>query len=529
MPVPNVLNLMRPTTCRRLILPCPSPLGSTNPSPAGDDACVPCRQPLNGPREHLVQSTLIILMLGLMLHDQFGPAAIGLSSPWSVLAMMPGLPLMMISGYALACRITLNALNRGDGPSAILRLERINQVYRLSILAHFMAMLWLGLMPLLRHGLGRFAQWPLVDELLMLAIPLAMILAGWWCYYPIDQRLRQASLMSRLDSGLPIHAIWTRSEYLLSQIRHQWALLGVPLLAITGWREISLRLVDPPLQSWLMLIGSAAVFLLTPWAMRYLWDTYPLPVGPLRQDMQALCRIHAIKVRQLLLWQTHGAVANAAVMGLIRPVRFILLSDALLESLERPEVQAVMAHELAHVKKHHMIGLLMAAIGGLELVHALLSLILWLVLSIVSAIGWTPAWLSDDNREIALLLLSLGGWGVLFGWVSRRFERQADTFAVQHLARMTACDDPASMPRATIDETAAMTMVQALNQVALANNISIHKRSWRHGSIAWRQQYLQSLIGRPIGSPAIDRQVRWIGRLSCLGLLLVIVRELGWV
>lgn len=501
-----------------------------------------------GQRSGRLQGTLILLLMSLMLHDQFAPAAIGLSSPWSVLAMVPGIPLAMVAGYALACRSALSALNHGRGPAAIGRLERISRIYRLAILLHFAAMLWLGLLTLLRHGLGRFGQWPLWTELVFLAIPLTLILAGWWCDYPIDQRLRQATLLSRLDAGLPIHAIWTRGEYLTYQVRMQWGLFGIPLLAITCWRHVSEGL-SPMLATWwnplsqqathgwLLFFGSVGVYFLTPWAMRYWWETRPLPPGELRSDLLGLCRMHAVKVQQLLLWQTHGSLANAAVMGLARPVRFILMTDSLLQTLKKKEVHAVMAHELAHVRKHHLVGLLIALIASLETAAIGVTLLLESLVWLVDRFGLTerlPHWLrsadaSSQAQEMGVLLWSLAMTAGIFGWISRRFERQADTFAVQHLARMKACDHPPTLSQATIDPESAMTMVRALDQVAAANRVSIHKRSWRHGSIAWRQDYLRTLIGQPIDSLGIDRQVAWIGRLSLLGLALAIANELGWL
>ena len=39
---------------------------------------------------------------------------------------------------------------------------------------------------------------------------------------------------------------------------------------------------------------------------------------------------------------------------------------------------------------------------------------------------------------------------------------------------------------------------------------------WRHGSIAWRQAYLQTLIDQPVDNLAIDRQVRWIKLASAV-------------
>ena len=75
-------------------------------------------------------------------------------------------------------------------------------------------------------------------------------------------------------------------------------------------------------------------------------------MGEVRDRMIELCAsMHNVRVRELLLWHTSGRMINAAVTGLVRQVRFILLSDGLLDQVSNPRaIEAVMAHELAHVK-----------------------------------------------------------------------------------------------------------------------------------------------------------------------------------
>ncbi len=65
-------------------------------------------------------------------------------------------------------------------------------------------------------------------------------------------------------------------------------------------------------------------------------------------------------------------------------------------------------------------------------------------------------------------------------------------------------------------------MVGALQQVADLNYMSVTRRSWRHGSILWRQRYLQTLVGRPIDRLPIDRGVFWIKVAVIVGLILVV-------
>ena len=61
-----------------------------------------------------------------------------------------------------------------------------------------------------------------------------------------------------------------------------------------------------------------------------------------------------------------------------------------------------------------------------------------------------------------------------------------------------------------IDTESVHVMTEALRHVAELNHVDARKRSWRHGSILWRQNYLRSLVGLPADRLAIDRQVFWI-------------------
>jgi Zn-dependent protease with chaperone function len=218
-------------------------------------------------------------------------------------------------------------------------------------------------------------------------------------------------------------------------------------------------------------------------------------------------------MRELLVWNTNGSMINAAVMGLVAPLRYVLITDALIETMWQEQVRAVMAHEIGHVRRHHMpwlIGCLLASF-----------ILTWnLLVAAVRAVGgdsWANSpemadWLSL-GLNVAHVVLGL----LLFGWVCRRFERQADTFAVQHLSGMGAGGGGDAAP--LVSEEAGRSMRGALESIAMLNTIDRHRRSWRHGSIAWRQQYLKSIVGRPVDRLPIDRLMRCIKVATALVLL----------
>src|SRR5690606_15323987 len=147
--------------------------------------------------------------------------------------------------------------------------------------------------------------------------------------------------------------------------------------------------------------------------------------------------------------------------------------------------------------------LLATAVGTLGLfevaAHGLVSVVLQARPDRAPAPSLRTAGVSLDALAHPSVMYGIGmitavlGWVLIFGWVSRRLERQADTFAVQTLAAEHAEQAAAQAnqtPDATqpiiIDQASVQAMVTALQQVANLNHIAITRRSWRHGSIQWR-------------------------------------------
>lgn len=484
-----------------------------------------------------MQTLILAILLGLLLHEQF-PAADSAPMILPALLLWLAVPLLAGSLYALACLYTLRSLT---GPHALTRLritEYLGSLLRILVLLAGLAALNLGALSWLRRQLGNTIA---LDEGLFLAPTLLFIFMAWLAWYPIDRRLRQAGLLARIDAGQVVYPIWSLSQYLLNQFRHQVALFGLPLSLFLLWQEIVLRLSPTGSQTTnqdLFLLGSGglALFFATPWLVRHIWRTRPLPPGPLRQRLETLCRTYRVRVREILLWQTFGTLANAVVLGFIRPLRYILLSDALLEHLAPWHIEAVMAHELAHIRKHHIPWLMVWA-------AALIQLLLWLVPLLLQPLhllhetpqtataSTTPSPYAATTVDMLYLLIVAIAWAGLFGWVARRFERQADALAVTHIAQALSSPPtqnpapfahfPSSIQR--IDRQSILIVQQALQTIAQLNGISPRRPSWRHGSIAWRQQYLSTLAGLPVDQLPIHRQIRLlqIAGLLLLGLSLI--------
>jgi STE24 endopeptidase len=121
---------------------------------------------------------------------------------------------------------------------------------------------------------------------------------------------------------------------------------------------------------------------------------------------------------------------NAYVSGL-GPTRRLVLFDTLLEDAPRGELRGVVAHELGHRRFGHV-----AQGTGLAMLGAAAGvLVLWLVFEwdgLVSAAGATGM---GDPRAVPLVMLV--PWVLEIAalpfetWLSRRWERQADRFALE--------------------------------------------------------------------------------------------------
>jgi STE24 endopeptidase len=466
-----------------------------------------------------MQTFVLVLIVALVVHDSglwhesAGSAAASFSVHWSAASMLTLVLLpkaILLAIYALQARRTSTLLNTAQRERAMRRLDRLSSLVRSGTLALYMMDLfvldWLGFV---RSWVGDRV---LIDEVLTLLPSLTVAAGLWWLYEPVDRALRFGAITAHPR---------TRAGYVLSQARLHVALPLLPMLAVLGWSEGVRAFAAGPGGRWtglsgagvavLSLVGSMSVLLLSPLMLRHVWDTVELDSGELRDRLVAMCQLHRVRVRRVLKWRTGWNMANAGVMGVIAPVRYVLLTDALLETMPPRQIEAVMAHELAHVKRGHMIWLLVAALAELAAAEALWRWVMEFSIDTLRSEALLPAWADVPARQdVALAVLALSTWAMCFGWASRRFERQADTFAVQHLSRQIARAGGMDDQRTIITPDATDAMVNALQTVADLNGIPTNRRSWRHGSIAWRQKYLRSLVGQGVSSQRIDRIMPWI-------------------
>lgn len=229
-----------------------------------------------------------------------------------------------------------------------------------------------------------------------------------------------------------------------------------------------------------------------PWALTRVWSTQSMPAGPRRELLEAVARHARFRCRDLLLWRTGGSMANAAILGFSPRTRFVLFSDALLAQLGPRELAAVFGHEIGHARRRHV------------LVFAAWSASLFLLADLVGA-RWSPSWDPDgDWAWMPVLALVLGVWYVTFGYLSRRFELEAD------LEGVALTNDPAAM-------------AEALSRVGGVHGSQ--RGSWRHFSTSRRIAFLAACQADPEVGHALRRRLRGWGRVGLVLLAIVAALE----
>jgi STE24 endopeptidase len=226
---------------------------------------------------------------------------------------------------------------------------------------------------------------------------------------------------------------------------------------------------------------------------------------------------------------------NACVTGILPGFRYVLLTDALVDTLTPVETAAVFGHEIGHIAHRHLLYFGFFFIGSLGVLSLLTDLVTAVDAWIAQPAGLSPFLRGLMQPLVLLIILGLYFW-VVFGLLSRRFERQADVFG----SKVVSCDLPGCPPHFDLDadmlfepmrsKKVALCPVgirifaEALSTVARFNGMDRTNRSWRHGSISSRIAFLEGLQAQPEQERRFQRGVTWfrlgLGTVLTLAVLL---------
>ena len=244
-----------------------------------------------------------------------------------------------------------------------------------------------------------------------------------------------------------------------------------------------------------------------------------------------MCRRTHLRYRDILLWRTDNNMGNAAVMGLVPQVRYILLSDLLLETMTDEQVEAVFAHEVGHIVHRHMawyVVLIVILMLGMSLGETMLQ-------------PHLPRMPRHVNVDIVMNVAGFVIFWTVFGFLSRRFERQADVYAartIENSIRANSTVAKSVLPvvgDATVLEYesdcvgphGASVFASVLYRVAVVNNIPVRAGNFTHGSIAARMNYLKQIASDPQRTGKFDRIM--FGIYTAMIVALILCGSAAWI
>jgi STE24 endopeptidase len=286
-------------------------------------------------------------------------------------------------------------------------LDLLNGALRDALLPRFGAM---------AYQLALLAAFTLVGALIELPL-------DWYSTFRIEQRFG----FNRMTLGL-----WLAD---IAKGAAVGAVIGLPLAALILWIMGSSGGLW-----WLWAWGAWVAFnlvllVLYPTVIAPMFNKFePLPDEALKARVQALMQRCGFAAKGLFVMDgsRRSAHANAYFTGLGAAKRVVFF-DTLLKRLSPGEVEAVLAHELGHFKRRHVVKRMVAIFGFSLLGLALLG---WLAgrASFYVGLGVSPN-LAAPNDALALILFMLAlppftfFVSPLMAHVSRVHEFEADAYA----------------------------------------------------------------------------------------------------
>ena len=210
--------------------------------------------------------------------------------------------------------------------------------------------------------------------------------------------------------------------------------IGLPILALILWIMDSIGSLWW-LYAWAIIMGfSLLMSWLFPTVIAPLFNKFtPMEEGSLKSRIQSLLERCGFNSQGIFIMDgsRRSGHGNAYFTGLGNNKRIVFF-DTLINSLDEDELEAVLAHELGHFKRKHVIKMLIAS--------SIMTLISFAVLGWLITQDWFFSGLgvNTHSNAAALLLFTLVSpvftifMQPISAYFQRQFEFEADDFATEH-------------------------------------------------------------------------------------------------
>ena len=449
----------------------------------------------------LMQFLLILAVVGAISISENAPSEPVAAGGLRLAAALAGMALVATFAAGAAGITSLGLRLDGDQHRRWLRwFGRVRSVH---------TALWAAVTATILYGLGwtqmvRY-NWQLDgmfladDVLILLPVVLPLVLS-WAAFYEVDRAVERGGF------ALSVHKdrSSSRSGYVGLHIRHYLGLILLPVLLLLGLQDAA-TFAAPGLSEservWIVSIPLlAAMFVGFPVLLRYVWRTEPLPESPLRRRLERVAQTHGAGTRDILIWHTGDRVVNAAVTGFVPHMRYVFLTDALIRRFSDEEIEAIFAHELGHIRYHHLPLRAMALVAPLMLLFSLMQ-----YFSAGDAAVLVGSSMVGSVEAMVLGLVGMAAYlFFVFGRYSRLLEQQADLFACDNLR---------------VHANGAEGFIATLEKLSAVGGGRRGQTTWLHPSIAARAAFLATLAGRPRAEQRFHAKMWWLGVVVVGGML----------
>ncbi len=355
-------------------------------------------------------------------------------------------------------------------------------------------------------GTVPFSTIPTLLALLFLTLFIFYLAIVWACAYGSYQKLYAADI--------------SRRTYVGSQISLSIPVL-LPWLLLSGIADLIEALPFEAPRHFLnttegeiiyFLFFLFGVSIMGPALIQKFWRCKPLEDGYYRSRIESLCQRAQMAYADILYWPIFGgSMLTAGVMGLVKKFRYILVTPALLQLLEPEEVDAVIAHEIGHIKKNHLLFYLGFFVGYMLLSYVIFDLIVLAILYaepvywLINKTGFSQSTVVSTIFSVVIICVFLVYFRFIFGFFMRNFERQADAYV------FTLFDS-------------ARPLISTLEKIAATSGQSADRPNWHHFSIQQRIDYLYKCEGDASWIVRQDSKVKkaiavYLGSLLLLGMI----------
>jgi len=419
-----------------------------------------------------VFANFIHFIIVLLIYATYQPPEEPNFSPLETSLLFLGL----IIAFAYFTRMQFHRLEKRIPKDNILRVDHrinalISQQSVMAIVLFAIDIYGLNLTSFFKN-IPLFIVIPTLQALVFIGL-FVLYLAIVWAYaYRPYKRLyitdlsRRSYVLSNISFSIPVLFPWLMLSGIVDIIN------ALPF-------ELPKRFISTPEgQVIYFIVFLSAVVIIGPAMIQKFWRCKPLESGYVRSRIEELCERAGLEYANILYWPIFGGrMITAGIMGLIKKFRYILITEALLRHLDPEEMDAVVAHEIGHIKRKHLHFYLLFFVGYIFLSYTTFDLFIYFIIytdpvyRLISSSGINYDTIISAIFSLIIIIIFFIYFRYIFGYFMRNFERQADTYVY------------ALFPN-------AKPLISTFKKIVATTGESPDRPNWHHFSIKERIEYL---------------------------------------